>query len=723
LVQCANRCARGCDLVPGEEAPRLRALPNYFPTFLATLLAGRPVWLLILDQLEELFTLVPEVDREAFVAFLLRAVADPRLRLVATIRSDFLHRLNDRPDLCRVLNDQPPYFVAPPLPDALRRMIAGPAQAVGLAIEPELTRRLVQDAQGQSGGLALLGAVLEDLYQRFGTAPGGLTLAHYAQGLGGLPGILSERAERGFALLAAEHGIEREAAEALMRRVFAALVRIDPDTREPTRRRTPRDHWPTDDQAQVFIDCFSRTPKRQDHNVRLLVCGEQDGRPLVEVAHEALLREWPLLATWIRAQGEALVRLDKVRRDAQRWDQADRPDDRLPVPGVRRDIRERLQEAGLWEGMRADETAACFLVEDDADELADLTLRAFARGATAPDTLRLLFCLSAPGRTWATTRALGDWLGSQDRAVADWLRAGLAEVLRLLAGDEGVRWYPRRLGIGDLLAVLGDERVGVGLRPDGLPDIDWIDIPPGPFHWQEQGGRKSIERSYRIARYPITKAQYQGFIDAPDYANPDWWQEGSLAPAPEEPHWEQPNRPRVNVAWGEALAFSRWLTARYRAAGLIAAGQVIRLPTEYEWERAARGTDGRLYPWGGDYHGGYANVDETRVDVDGIYLLETTAVGLYHCGVSPDGLLDCSGNVLEWCLNKFDNPDDTDTSGDAGRVVRGGSWLDYPADARVVSRLRCYPVDRDIAIGFRLLCACPIPLITDSLVTDLPNTK
>ena len=456
--------------------------------------------------------------------------------------------------------------------------------------------------------------------------------------------------------------------------------------------------------------------------MRLLVCGERDGAATVEVAHEALLREWDLLADWIQGRREALVRRAEVLRDARRWDQAGRPDDFLPVPGVRRDLRRRLQAADLWEGVRADEPAAYFLAEDDPQELADLTRRAFAQRTADPKprrrALRLLSCLTAPGRTWTTTRALGDWIAAQDPALAAWLKDGLGRLLSLLGRDGAMHWQRRRLAIGDLLAVLGDERPGVGVGADGLPAIDWIDIPPGPFLWQEQGESRSIERAYRIARYPITNAQYQAFIKASDYGEQNWWKECSAGPPPGDPRWEQPNRPRVNVAWVEAMAYCRWLTVHSRAAGFIDPEWVIRLPTEVEWERAARGTRGRLYPWGEEDRKGYANIDETPADPDGLYLRETTAVGLYPRGASPDGLLDCAGNVWEWCLNKFADPDDTDTAGDAGRSLRGGSWLDLPADARAVARNWDDPVGRSFSVGFRLVCVCPIPLNTEPLNTD-----
>jgi len=660
--------------------------------------------------MEELFSREADTYREDFIAFLLRAVQDPRLRLVATIRSDFLHYLNDHPELCDILNREPPYFVRPPAPHALVSLIAGPLRAVGLTCDPALTERLVRDADGQSGGLALLGAALEDLYA-VGAATGGLTLAHYEERLGGLAGILEQRAERGFAVLDADFGLERPATDDLMRRVFAELVAIDPHSGEATRRRTPLRHWQEDGEARAFIEVFSRTPKGREDNVRLLVCGQDKGEATVEVAHEALLRQWAPLADWIDQRREALLRRAEVLRDAERWDEAHRPDDFLPVPGVRRDIRRRLQEAGLWEGVRANKAAAYFLVEDDPQELQDLIQRAFAQRASAPKplrpALRLLCCLTAPGRTWETARALGDWITAQEPALAAWLEDALGRVLKLLGRDAAVHWHRRRLGIGDLLAVLGDDRPGVGLRPDGLPDIDWVDIDAGPFVWQE-GETRTIDQPYRIARYPVTNAQYLAFTGAPDYDDDRWWREGYAAPPPDDPRWEQTNRPRVNVAWVEAMAFFRWLTARCREAGLIGTDRVVRLHTEHEWERAARGRDGREYPWGAGYRGGYANVDETIIDRDGLFLRETTAIGLYPPGASPDCLLDCAGNVWEWCLNRYTDPDDPSTTGGGDRSLRGGSWFINPAGARAAYRGRGDPGDRGSAVGFRLVCACPI---------------
>jgi formylglycine-generating enzyme required for sulfatase activity len=301
---------------------------------------------------------------------------------------------------------------------------------------------------------------------------------------------------------------------------------------------------------------------------------------------------------------------------------------------------------------------------------------------------------------------LGEKLHAHDPDLGAWLRAGIDQAIEQLSSNQVQRWQLHRLRLGDLLAALGDDRPGVGLRPDGLPDIAWHEVPAGPFQWQE--GEQRQTAAYRIARYPLTNAHYGAFITAKDYADPEWWQEGYLSPEPAKSTWEQPNRPRTDVAWVEALAFCRWLTAHARKQGLIAPDEVIRLPTEYEWEKAARGSDGRSFPWGDAYHSGDANIDETYDRSGPLNLRETTAVGLYPGNRSPYGLYDCAGNVWDWCLNKNDNPEDTDTSGDAMRAVRGGAWDFDRAFARAAARDRYDIGGRGSSVGFRLVCSLPI---------------
>jgi formylglycine-generating enzyme required for sulfatase activity len=262
--------------------------------------------------------------------------------------------------------------------------------------------------------------------------------------------------------------------------------------------------------------------------------------------------------------------------------------------------------------------------------------------------------------------------------------------------DDPATEPPRRLAIGDELERLGDPRHGVGLDGEGLPDVDWVEIPGGSFVYQD-GGTRELP-TFWIARYPITNRQFQAFVDDGGYQDERWWRD-LKQPKPSKSTWPQDNRPRTNVDWYEAVAFTRWLTAR-----LGLAEGAVRLPTEREWEKAARGPGGLVYPWGNEYRSGFANINETLQKEGPWALQQTTAVGTYPDGRPPYDVDDLSGNVWEWCLNKYEKPDvtSTDASGDP-RVLRGGSWTNSANDARTVSRRRHRPHDRNYHRGFRVL--------------------
>jgi formylglycine-generating enzyme required for sulfatase activity len=199
----------------------------------------------------------------------------------------------------------------------------------------------------------------------------------------------------------------------------------------------------------------------------------------------------------------------------------------------------------------------------------------------------------------------------------------------------------------------------------------------------------------------VTNAQYQAFIDDRGYEDDRWWVGlPKHIEKPWDPAWSEPNRPRERVTWYEAVAYTRWLSARL--------GLEITLPTEFQWEKAARGEDGREYPWGDGYRAGHANVNEGNIE-GSHYLGQTTAVGLYPQGASPYGVLDLSGNVWEWCLNKLGSPEETDLAGQDARVLRGGSWVNGPDGARADDRGRYGPGFRDYGMGFRVLCVSPMP--------------
>jgi TatA/E family protein of Tat protein translocase len=257
-------------------------------------------------------------------------------------------------------------------------------------------------------------------------------------------------------------------------------------------------------------------------------------------------------------------------------------------------------------------------------------------------------------------------------------------------------------------------------------------VPAGEFwmgskEWDEDAS--SVEKPYhsvyldafRIAKYPVTVAQFERFArgyqtEAEKRGNAHTWRrprgEG-ISTVGKEDH------PVVNVSWKDAAAYCEWLSRE--------TGKPYRLPTEAEWEKAARGTDGRKYPWG------EADPDRARCNVDH-WFDGTTPVGYFgKAGESPYGCADMAGNVWEWCQDWWQedfyrvspprNPKGPpkgeshvgrggswyDYRGGARCASRGGSWDDFRLRARWASRLRYDPVDFDDFIGFR-----PVLSLADS---------
>ncbi len=258
----------------------------------------------------------------------------------------------------------------------------------------------------------------------------------------------------------------------------------------------------------------------------------------------------------------------------------------------------------------------------------------------------------------------------------------------------------RRLAIGIELAKMGDPRPGVGVG-NGVPDIEWVHVSPGGSV-DIKGTRKTVSPFY-LAKYPVTYAQYQAFVNASDGFNDSRWWRGmpSQYTPPTRTMASQRNRlgnaPRDNVSWYQAVAFTRWLHARLRGSGGLPSGSwELRLPAEWEWQWAAQGgSERRDYPWG-SWASGRANT--------GGVVGSTTVVGMYPGGATVHGLLDMSGNVWEWCLNGWDPPHSTavDTT-NKYRVLRGGSF--YASRQNAASSFRnyyFYPHGAGLNRGFRV---------------------
>lgn len=297
--------------------------------------------------------------------------------------------------------------------------------------------------------------------------------------------------------------------------------------------------------------------------------------------------------------------------------------------------------------------------------------------------------------------------------------------LQTLVTDADTLPLQLRAEAGRLLGKLGDERPGVGSAMHGtmlLPDIVWgATVPAGeytigdenPKYDDEKLREAPIERPFALAQYPVTVVQFNCFVQAADVDDARWWMDmpdsGKYRASIVESAWLEDNRPRETVTWYQAVAFCRWLDHHYRVADLIRADEQIALPHEYEWEVAARYAgnercDRRLYPWGSDdISAEYANYDQTK-------LSQTSAVGLFPAGRQSElDLYDMSGNVWEWCRNKYDDPQDEQVDqSNTSRTLRGGSWADYVDSCRAASRHDYGPNPRNrYLFGFRVCVRRP----------------
>jgi formylglycine-generating enzyme required for sulfatase activity len=255
---------------------------------------------------------------------------------------------------------------------------------------------------------------------------------------------------------------------------------------------------------------------------------------------------------------------------------------------------------------------------------------------------------------------------------------------------------------------------------------------------------------FAIAKYPVTNAQFERFIEAKGYENPAYWGgeesagwrwrqgEGEGWGRPPERrdrpyYWRDPryngrNRPVVGVTWYEAVAYCNWLTETLRERGELGPDEVIRLPSEAEWEKAARdglpspsqgeGQGVRVWPWGDEWNEAKANTWEAGPKT-------TTAVGIYPDGASPCDALDMIGNVWEWCRTRWGRtwqkpdfeypyvPDDgreaieDDPERPFLRVLRGGSWSHFQESARCAYRGRFEPGYWSDIVGFRCARGSP----------------
>ena len=629
----------GAKLTPNRSRELIEA--GDAATVRDALLAGTAVGgsevLLFVDQFEELFTLVEEEDRDVFLRWLATAARTPGMRVVLAMRNDLMGTYMESALLTDLMQGRG-YLVKPP--DALARteMITTPARRAGLEVDDGLVEAIRRETGDEPGSLALMAFTLAALY-RAGVGQGRIQMAHYEE-MGRVSGALERQAEDTYAYAAEKLTDLGADPKEVFAAVFRQLAQVNADN-TVTRARVSRRRLceARGEAAELLVDAFvggeveegAFRPRLLTTDAAVPLGGEGRRHATVEVAHERQFTQWPRLAALIQDCLEDHHVLRQVRQDATEWNRAGRPTDRL-----------------LWRHER--QLDALRMVE----HLGEVVLGERERAFLTPEWRRLVARLD-------------------DIDLSHWDRLRIGDRLAVIGGERG------------------DPRPGVGLRGDGLPDLTaegyWCEVAPGEVELEDGRGSERVDQRFWIARYPITWAQFQCFLDDPQgHRAADWWSGLARTSPQNNPRFRVANRPVGEVSWHDTVAFCRWLSDRLKLPP-----NGLRLPTEQEWQLAAGGPKpGRTYPWSGTRDGRKANTSEAGLG-------QTCAVGLYPAGAASCGALDMAGNVWEWCYSEYEQPERTGRGGAATRVaraVRGGSWNDVLRFARASYRNRNNPDNR-----------------------------
>jgi formylglycine-generating enzyme required for sulfatase activity len=620
-----------------------------------------PAFFLYIDQGEELYTRAEERQRRRFSELLARAVTDPRLRIMMSLRADFFGEFQQDEALHKVYRQ----IEVPPLREAeLREVVSRPANLLSARFESDslvdiIARRAAEDSVKDAGALPLLSYTLDDMWtQMVREGDGKLRLPAQSFELGG---VLVDRAN---AFLATHPG-----AEDALRRVLTLRCATVREDGEPTRRRAPRSDFSEDEWRLVS--------ELADYPNRLLVTATlPDGETYAEVAHEAIFRRWDKLRDWIVAEREFLAWRSglEVARRAWQAASANSKDDAL-LMGL------SLTKAQSWLAARPSdlpESDRKFIALSSRAEqrrrrrvyamagVAALAIVAGLLGWVKHDDLRVLareLVVTYPFK-WAHIKPLP--------AAAEHALKPL-DPFRECTGEAGTDYCPEMI-------VVRAGSFTMGSLSTEKPRFD----NEGPAH------PVKIATPFAVSKFVVTFDEWDACVAYGD------------CPEIIERPWGGGRQPVINVNFDEARRYVAWLS------GIT--GKPYRLLSEAEYEYAARAGTQTAYPWGDEVGNGNADCDGCGTQWGG---KQTAPVGSY--APNPFGLYDMVGNVFEWtadCMHTSYKgaPEDGSawTEGDncatprAERVARGASWLDHPEFLRSANRMWFTPDRRVRNLGFRV---------------------
>ena len=652
--------------------------------------------LLVIDQFEEVFgPQVPEANRARFDRLLAVALADHDgpLHLITTIRSDFtLQQQKTMPCLCALINEQAGRHTVLRISDTgLKEIVCNPARLAGLVWdESTLPDRIVDEAKQTPNPLPLLGNLLWLMWQG---RQGRKLLASNHEKLGGVGGALAKSAETLWQSLDADSQLRA-------RGLLLKLVSVGPDradTRRTISRAVALQAAGGGSRAEAVLWRLSGGPgvdANQGLGPRLIIVGNdreptssstksgggddqpetpssesgtRGGQPdviearhddPVDLAHEALLTRWQLMSGWLADADtrRQLLAEDALEEAARRW----QDDDGAPEPPG-------LPEPRVW---------------------------ARYRQANAPSPLAGRY-LQALNREQAV-------LDKERRRAAKQkiLNAALVLLLTLLVGS-----YLIWTGANDLTHTVVWRTALLRLHLAGPPEpvmvpIDCSVAKPCRFRMGEGDTARDtvIDHPYAIGRYEVTFDEYEvfSFSVAAGVGCKEGHKLGDRLV--QDSGFGRGSQPVIKVSWKDAGCYAEWLSEK--------TGKRYRIPSEAEWEYAARAGTHTDYFWG-----------PNPQDADRYAWFADNAGGRIHPvgQKTPNawGLHDTAGNVWEWVEDcsadisegEIDGPatlkDGTECAG-GRRVIRGGSWSDAPVKLRSAYRFRYITGNRDENLGFRL---------------------
>lgn len=602
--------------------------------------------LLAVDQFEETFTQCKDPDtRNAFVANLVAvAQAQGATTVVICIRADFYDRVSEFAALTDLVSQQQAY-VTRMAPEELVRVIAEPAKRGGWQFVEGLVEQFVEDVGREPGRLPLLShALLETWKRRRGVV---MTLGGYREA-GGVEGAIAQTAEQTLNRL-----IEQAAGfEEVTREIFLGLTALGEGS-EDTRRVAGRE------ELSIGVADEAVDSVLEELIAARLVTVREDE---VEVAHEALIRRWPRLQEWLEDNRERLRFERQVAHDAQEWERLDRDRGALYRGARLARAVEWLQEdrAGERLGSRAKAflEASRDLVEREARE----------REARRQRELEQERALAAEQRQRADAEALSARRLRLMLAVAGALIVVLVAISVVLVRPVLLEWQAKREARSEVVEIEGGRTIIGTNETDAEPSEkpEWsVDL--STFH---------------IEKYEVSNRQYLLCVEFGD----------CTATSPSDDLYDASKRehPVVDVTAIEAATYCNWLGRR--------------LPSNEEWERAARGLTGRDWPWEDgspptDAHGNVGGDD-------------TQPVTSYPSGMTPERVYNLWGNVWEWTSSYMEpygdgydhnstwngKPESIDQ--DTALVLRGNG-VDGDVSLRITYRFNALPHNSGEDIGLR----------------------